>query len=94
MRAQRIALVGVIVLLSLVVGVLLGRWSVASCMDLRDDYSAVASDIRSQIQTDIDALDPELVGEAYAMVMSRTDCFGPAEIDEISRLYDLRGPDG
>lgn len=82
-----------LVVVALVAGFGLGRVTAEGCTGLRDDYASVTRQIRSQAQADIDAVDPALVDDAYGIVMSRPDCFSSAEIDEISRLHQVRGLD-
>lgn len=79
-----------LVVLALVTGFGLGRVTLESCTALRDSYASVSRQIRTQAQTDIDEIDPQFVEEAYALVASRSDCFGSDEVDEITRLREVQ----
>lgn len=93
MGARRVALAAVCVVVSAAVGVALGRVSVPSCTERRDEHAVVAREIRTQAERSVDAIDPESVDRAHAIVTSRSDCFSTTEIEQVERLNELHGSD-
>lgn len=91
--AARAGISVVVLVAAAVTGWGVGRSTVPSCTELRDQHRDAALEIAARAQVDPATIEAEPVARTHDLIQRRPDCFSSFERQEAQNLYRLHGPD-